>query len=50
MAFRPPWDLIHSMVGASRRARQSQRMLPWDGVLMRMALWPIANFGVVVRE
>jgi hypothetical protein len=50
MACRPPWEVIQSIVAASRRVRQSQRTLPWEGVLIRIARWPIAYFGVVVRE
>ena len=50
MAARPPRDLMRLTVAASSRVRQSQRMLPWEGVWMRIARWPMANLGVVVRE
>lgn len=50
MACRPPWEFIQAMVSGSRRVRQSQRMFPWEGVLIRRALWPMASFGVVVME
>lgn len=48
MAARPPRARMRATVAASRRVRQSQRMLPPpEGRRRRAARWPMANLGVV---
>lgn len=50
MAASPPCEFSQAIVGASRSVRQSHRTFPAWGVLVRMARWPMANLGVVVRD